>query len=64
MKVLNIRDIMRNDCTMDIQCEHCGHIEVDKSAYNDSNYIHNVVPDRYCPHCNLNAKGEPKQTNK
>lgn len=58
MKVINITDIHRNDCTMDTQCEHCQHIDVDKHAYNDYNYIHKVVPDRYCPNCGLNAKGE------
>jgi len=48
---------------MDTQCEHCQHIDVDKHAYNDYNYIHNVVPDRHCPNCGLNAKGELKTNN-
>jgi hypothetical protein len=66
MKVIRIYDLMRNDCTMDTKCEHCGLIQVDKYAYNDNNYINNVVPKRYCPECGKNAKGEleplsPKQ---
>ena len=58
MKVIKVYDLFRNDCTMDCECENCGHIHIDKSAYNDANYIQNVVPDRYCPKCHLNAKGE------
>lgn len=50
----------RNDCTMDCQCEHCNHIEVDKSAYNDNYYIYSVVPDRYCTKCKKNTEGHFK----
>lgn len=60
MTVIKIYDFHRNDCTMDCQCEHCGKVEVDKYAYNDSNYIHNVVPARFCPNCGLNTKRELK----
>lgn|ERR1035437_1631654 len=64
MKVIAIKNLHRNDCDMDTQCEHCGHIEVDKHAYNDSNYIDNVVPERYCPKCKKNVKGEIEKERK
>ncbi|GAC1661330.1 MAG: hypothetical protein NVS9B7_29290 [Flavisolibacter sp.] len=60
MKVIKIYDLHRNDCTMDCQCEHCGEIYKDTSAYNDYNYIFNVVPQMYCGKCDLNSKGIPK----
>lgn len=60
MKVTRIYDIHRNDCTMDTECEHCGHVEIDKYAYNDSYYIHTVVRTRFCPSCHKNSKGELK----
>lgn len=63
MQVINIRDLMRNDCTMDLQCDHCGHKQEDKSAYNDNYYIHTVVPvERYCKKCQKNAAGKTKPT--
>lgn len=60
MFVTKIYNLFRNDCTMDTECEHCGNVSVDKYAYNDSNYIQNVVPDRHCENCGKNAKGETK----
>lgn len=60
MKVIKIYDLYRNDCTMDCQCEHCGHIDIDTGAYNDSNYVYNVVPSRFCSACDINSKGEKK----
>lgn len=63
MRVIQIRNIFRNDCTMDLECRYCSHIEEDKYAYNDVNYIHNVVPSRHCPSCGLNEAGiqKPKE---
>jgi hypothetical protein len=61
MKVIAIKNLHRNDCDMDIQCEHCGAKETDTSAYNDHNYIHNVVPGFHCKKCGKNAKGESRQ---
>lgn len=59
MKVARGRDLVRNDCTMVLVCEHCGHIQDDRSAYNDHYYIYTVVPkERYCDECGKNAVGE------
>lgn len=58
MKILRAYDFSNNDCTMDTECEHCGYVCKDKDAYNDHNYIYNVVPGRYCPHCHLKTNGE------
>lgn len=60
MKVLKAYDFHRNDCTMDIECEHCGHVDVAKSAYNDDYYRNKVVPDRHCPKCGKNSAGKTK----
>lgn len=62
MKVVKIYNLMRNDCSMDLECEHCGHKAVDNSAYNDSYYIHTVVPQtRYCIECEKNSLGELRE---
>lgn len=59
MKVIRIRDMIRNDCTMDLECEHCGHEQEDRSAYDDRFYINAVVPkERYCDKCKKNSAGE------
>lgn len=58
MQVLRAYDFNRNDCTMDLKCEHCGKEVVDKSAYNDEYYRVKVVPDRHCPNCGKNSHGE------
>lgn len=61
MKVTAIKNLMRNDCTMELECEHCGHEQDDKSAYNDNYYINNVVPaERYCDKCKKNTAGNEK----
>lgn len=58
MKVVRAYDFFNNDCTMDTQCEHCGHISKDMSAYNDSYYRNEVVPKRFCSVCGKNAEGK------
>lgn len=58
MKVIKIYDIFRNDCTMDCQCEFCGHIDIDKSAYNDDYFRNTVVPKRSCSACGKSTISE------
>lgn len=57
MYVIKAYDFFRNDCTMDLQCEHCGHMDTDKSAYNDEYFRNHVVPDRHCSKCGKDAGG-------
>lgn len=57
MKVLKAYDFIRNDCTMDLECEHCGHIDIDKSAYNDEYFRNHVAPDRHCHKCGKDSVG-------
>lgn len=64
MHVLRAYDFIRNDCTMDLKCEHCGHESVDKSAYNDEYYRLKVVADRCCPSCGKDAAGLTKTDKK
>lgn len=62
MKVKRIFGLYRNDCKMDLECEHCGHEQVDKYAYNDNYYINAVVPkERYCDNCKKNTEGEERK---
>lgn len=60
MRVIEIKDIHRNDCTMILICEYCSKKYTDTSAYNDDNYIYNVIPNFHCKKCKLNSKGELK----
>ena len=60
LSVVRVYYMMRNDCTMDIKCSKCGHVEVDKYAYNDHYYVHTVVPARKCKNC---EKLEGSQSN-
>lgn len=64
MRVLRAYDFNRNDCTMDLQCEHCLHEVKVTSAYNDEFYRVKVVPTRHCPKCGKNSAGNimPRDT--
>lgn len=61
MQVLRAYNFLRNDCTMDEQCEFCGHVHVNKYAYNDEYYRVEVVPAKYCPNCGKNSAGQLKK---
>jgi len=45
----------RRDFHADYECEKCGHIEEDKSGYDDSNFHNNVIPAMVCPKCGESA---------
>jgi hypothetical protein len=64
MRVLRAYNFMRNDCTMDEECEWCGFVYVDKYAYNDEFYRTIVVPDRCCSKCGKNSKGQTDEDKK
>lgn len=51
MKVIKKYNQYRRDCRVDLECENCGHIETNKSAYDDRNFWDNVIPNRKCPKC-------------
>lgn len=51
MKVTRRYNQYRRDLHIDMKCEGCGAKDTDKSAYDDSNYWVNVVPDFKCKEC-------------
>lgn len=44
MRIKKITSQHRNDYTAVMECEHCGHEQVDKYGYDDANYHDNVIP--------------------
>lgn len=63
MRVTKTYNYFGRDCTMDTQCEHCGHVDVDNSAYDDDHYKREVVPARHCDKCGKNRAGETRNAN-
>ena len=55
MKIKNINSQYRRDFYADYECEHCGHIEKNKSGYDDSHFHKNVIPEMKCPKCGKKA---------
>ena len=51
MKVLKKYNQHRRDCDCDMQCESCGNLETNTSAYDDRNFWDNVVPSFKCEKC-------------
>lgn len=58
MKIKRIIKQHRRDFWADYECEHCGHIDKNKSGYDD-NYFHTkVIPEMKCPECKKTASSE------
>lgn len=51
MKVTRRYNQHRRDLHIDMECEGCGATDTDKSAYDDSNFWVNVVPNFKCEAC-------------
>jgi len=51
MKIKEIISQHRRDFTAVMECEHCGHTEIDNSGYDDDYYHRNVIPKMKCPKC-------------
>lgn len=58
MKIKTIKSQHRNDYTADMECEHCGHVQVDRYGYMDANYMENVIPHMHCQSCGKRRDGE------
>lgn len=43
----------RRDLHIDMVCEACGYNETNKSAYDDTNFWVNVVPNMMCERCGI-----------
>jgi len=55
MKIKRIISQNRRDFWADYECEHCGHVEENKSGYDDGYFHNNVIPKMVCPKCNKSA---------
>jgi hypothetical protein len=51
MQVTKRYNQYRRDLKIDMKCEGCGFIETGASAYDDTNFWANVVPDFECKGC-------------
>jgi len=51
MKIKEILRQNRRDFWADYECQACGHIEKNKSGYDDANFHQNVIPDMKCSQC-------------
>lgn len=56
MIVLKKYNQHRRDCSIDLECENCGHKETDKRAYDDRNFWDNVIPNCDCEKCGKSTK--------
>ena len=64
MKVIKRYNQHRRDLTIDMECEACGATD-SGSAYDDTNFWVNVVPNINCPKCGKSSKDfgiEPEDT--
>lgn len=55
MKVVRRYNQSRRDLDIDMECESCGATETYGSAYDDSNFWVNVVPNFKCPKCDKSS---------
>lgn len=55
MKVVKQYNQHRRDLRIDLECENCGAKETDKSAYDDTNFWVNVVPNMSCKECHVTS---------
>ena len=55
MKIKKINNQIRRDFYADYECEHCEHIEKNKSGYDDSYFHQNVIPKMKGPKCGKTA---------
>lgn len=58
MKIKSILTRNRNDFTATMECEHCVHIGVNTTGYDDSFYHQRVIPAMRCRVCGKNGAGE------
>ncbi len=55
MKIKSIDSQHRRDYVATMECEHCGHEQIDKYGYDDANYHQNVIPKMKCDKCGKTA---------
>lgn len=55
MQIKRITYQYRRDFKADYECEHCGHIILNKSGYDDAYFHSEVIPVMKCPECGKTA---------
>lgn len=55
MKIKEITWQSRRDFNANLECEHCGNIELLNSGYDDSYYHKEVIPKMKCKKCGKNS---------
>lgn len=58
MKIDKIINQHRRDFIASMECEFCGHKEINEHGYDDRYYHDNVIPAMKCPNCNKSTKSE------
>lgn len=58
MKIKTIISQNRRDFFAIMECEHCGHTELNKYGYDDDNYHSNVIPAMVCKGCGKTAPSD------
>lgn len=58
MKIKKLISQHRRDFTALMECEYCGHQEMDNSGYDDRNYHDNVIPQMQCSKCGKSTVSE------
>ena len=67
MKIKAMISQHRRDFWANYVCDGCGHVELDKSGYDDDNFHRNVIPNMKCPSCGKSSNdmgivNEPRKT--
>lgn len=64
MKIKSIVWQHRRDFSAEMECEHCGHVEMDNSGYDDAYYHNHVIPNMRCSYCGKKAPDDytPRET--
>ena len=57
MKIKQITFEHRNDFKAIMVCEHCEHVQENRSGYHDNYYHTQVIPGMFCESCGLNRDG-------
>jgi len=57
MKIIKINSQNRRDFYADYECENCGHVDKNKSGYDDGYFHNEVIPNMKCSKC---GKKSPK----
>lgn len=58
MKIQKITSQSRRDFSAIMECEHCGHTEINNYGYDDDFYHRTVIPEMQCKQCGKKASDD------